>query len=102
MPARSKTAVDPAEPPEPDLRVERRAGRRDAHRERRQAALASGDHPPIPLKMGRPPIDMPKQAVSIRLDADVLAKLRADGAGWQTRANEILRKGLTLKAVRSS
>lgn len=33
-----------------------------------------------------------KQAVSIRLDADVLARLRATGKGWQSRVNEILRR----------
>jgi uncharacterized protein (DUF4415 family) len=33
-----------------------------------------------------------KQAVSIRLDADVLAWLRAKGDGYQTRVNGLLRK----------
>lgn len=33
-----------------------------------------------------------KQAVSIRLDADVLARLRATGKGWQSRVNDILRR----------
>ena len=32
-----------------------------------------------------------KQAVKLRLDPDVLAALRASGAGWQTRVNAILR-----------
>jgi uncharacterized protein (DUF4415 family) len=32
-----------------------------------------------------------KQAVSLRLDADVLAWLKKDGEGYQTRANRILR-----------
>ena len=35
-----------------------------------------------------------RQQVSIRLDADVLAKLKATGPGWQTRVNEILRKAV--------
>jgi uncharacterized protein (DUF4415 family) len=34
--------------------------------------------------------------VSLRLDEDVLAALRAGGSGWQSRANEMLRKGLEL------
>ncbi len=37
-----------------------------------------------------------KDLVSIRLDKDVLATLRAGGSGWQSRANEILRKSLGL------
>ena len=32
-----------------------------------------------------------KQQVTLRLDPDVLAKFRATGPGWQTRANEALR-----------
>jgi uncharacterized protein (DUF4415 family) len=33
-----------------------------------------------------------KEAVSIRLDTDVLAWLKKDGQGYQTRANHILRE----------
>ena len=33
-----------------------------------------------------------KQAVSMRLDADVVAWLKKDGKGYQTRANRILRE----------
>jgi uncharacterized protein (DUF4415 family) len=33
-----------------------------------------------------------KRAVSLRLDADVIAWLKKDGAGYQTRANNILRE----------
>jgi len=33
-----------------------------------------------------------KQAVSLRLDADVIAWLKMDGAGYQTRANQVLRE----------
>jgi uncharacterized protein (DUF4415 family) len=32
-----------------------------------------------------------KQAVSLRLDADVIAWLKKDGDGYQTRANQLLR-----------
>lgn len=39
-----------------------------------------------------------KDLVSLRLDKDVLATLRASGPGWQGRANEMLRKGLGLEA----
>lgn len=37
-----------------------------------------------------------KDLVSLRLDKDVLATLRASGSGWQSRANEMLRKSLGL------
>lgn len=42
-------------------------------------------------KRGRPPVEQPKEKVTIRLDADILASLRASGAGWQTRLNDALR-----------
>lgn len=32
-----------------------------------------------------------KEAVSIRLDFDIVAKLRASGPGWQSRVNDVLR-----------
>ena len=35
-----------------------------------------------------------KTRVTIRLDADVVARLREDGAGWQTRANDALRRAV--------
>jgi uncharacterized protein (DUF4415 family) len=41
---------------------------------------------------GRPRLETPKQAVSIRLDADVLAKFRATGPGWQSRINAVLKR----------
>jgi uncharacterized protein (DUF4415 family) len=40
------------------------------------------------------PLKMPgelKQAISIRLDRDIVAALKASGPGWQTRVNEALR-----------
>jgi uncharacterized protein (DUF4415 family) len=45
---------------------------------------------------GRPKAAMTKEPVKIRLDADVLAALRASGDGWQTRINESLRAALRL------
>ena len=33
-----------------------------------------------------------KESVSIRLDFDVVEKLRASGPGWQSRVNDVLRK----------
>jgi uncharacterized protein (DUF4415 family) len=42
-------------------------------------------------KPGRP-AGSNKQAVSIRLDKDVLEKFRATGPGWQSRINEVLKR----------
>ena len=50
------------------------------------------------VRRGRPPLPNPKQAVKLRLDADVLAAYRKTGAGWQTRINADLRKARKLKA----
>lgn len=41
---------------------------------------------------GRPRLEAPKTQISVRLDPDVLAALRATGPGWQARMNEALRK----------
>ncbi|WP_132033795.1 BrnA antitoxin family protein [Aquabacter spiritensis] len=45
---------------------------------------------------GRPRVDSPKAQISVRLDTDVLAALRASGPGWQARMNDELRKALGL------
>jgi uncharacterized protein (DUF4415 family) len=47
---------------------------------------------------GRPKSDSPKEALSLRLDPDVIAYYRATGPGWQSRINETLRKAAKLKA----
>ncbi len=48
-------------------------------------------------KAGRPPKEKPKRQVTLRLDQDVIAGLRATGPGWQTRVNETLRQSLKRK-----
>lgn len=40
---------------------------------------------------GRPPLATKRAMVSLRVDPDVLAALRASGPGWQTRVNALLR-----------
>ena len=45
---------------------------------------------------GRPRAAATKEPVKLRLDADVLAALRATGDGWQTRINDALRASLVL------
>jgi uncharacterized protein (DUF4415 family) len=48
------------------------------------------------IARGRPKSSTTKEPVKIRLDADVLAALRASGEGWQTRINDTLRASLRL------
>ncbi|WP_339632488.1 BrnA antitoxin family protein [uncultured Sneathiella sp.] len=45
-----------------------------------------------PRPRGRPVSDNPKKQVNMRLDADLLEKLRERGKGWQTEVNEKLRE----------
>lgn len=39
-------------------------------------------------------LDLQAPEVSIRLDGDLAARLRATGPGWETRANDALRRWL--------
>ncbi len=43
------------------------------------------------IRRGRPVRGTAKQRVTLRLDRDVLSRLRDLGPGWQTRANAALR-----------
>lgn len=42
--------------------------------------------------VGGRPAGSIKQAISIRLDADVIAKFKGTGPGWQSRINEALKR----------
>ena len=65
------------------------------------AALADPDARPLTeeewaavqprLRRGRPPSVARKVSTTIRLDADLLAVLKASGPGWQTRINDAVR-----------
>ena len=50
--------------------------------------------------IGRPKLERPKRAINLRLDADIIETFRAEGAGWQTRMNDALRKAAGLKRSR--
>ena len=43
---------------------------------------------------GRPPKEQPKVRLTVRLDADVVARLKQGGRGYQTRINSILRAAM--------
>jgi hypothetical protein len=47
-------------------------------------------------RRGRPRMAHPKEAIKLRLDADLLAHFRASGPGWQTRLNATLRRAARL------
>ncbi|WP_375402733.1 BrnA antitoxin family protein [uncultured Sphingomonas sp.] len=64
-----------------------------------RARPASEMHPPhvvaaLVRKPGRPlgSTTSTRQQVTLRLEREVLTRLRATGPGWQTRVNEALRK----------
>ena len=50
---------------------------------------------------GRPAGSGRKDAVSLRVDRDVLAGFRATGRGWQTRMNDALRAWLETEQTRA-
>ncbi len=50
-------------------------------------------------RVGRPPKNNPKQATTIRLDADIIAAFKEGGKGWQTRINDALREYLGEKGA---
>lgn len=44
---------------------------------------------------GRPKLAQTKVSTTIRIDADVLQHFRAEGRGWQTKINRILRETMS-------
>ena len=44
------------------------------------------------VRMGRPPAEITKERITIRLSRDVVTQFRATGAGWQTRMDAALRQ----------
>jgi len=56
---------------------------------RRKELSAQGRKP-----LGRPPVEKPKVSLSLRLDADVVAGVRASGPGYNGRIEKLLRAAL--------
>ncbi|MBI2253452.1 MAG: BrnA antitoxin family protein [Proteobacteria bacterium] len=50
---------------------------------------------------GRPHAEVTKMPVTIRLDPDVVAAFKKDGAGWQTRIGEVLAQWVSKKMTQS-
>lgn len=80
-PAGASTWVDPDDAPELTDAFFANAEIRDGARLVRRAR-------------GRPRLPDAKRQVTIRLDPDLLDRLRATGPGWQTRLNDALREWL--------
>ncbi len=50
-------------------------------------------------RVGRPPSESPKVALTVRYDADIIEAFKAGGDGWQTRMNHALRDWLKTHRV---
>jgi uncharacterized protein (DUF4415 family) len=66
-------------------------------RDRAEAAFKSATTKPVEPAPAQPaptspPLPGAKEAVTLRIDRDVLAHFQAAGPGWQDRINEALRK----------
>ena len=48
---------------------------------------------------GRPPVEVKRPMLSMRVDPDILEALRATGRGWQTRVNALLREAVEHKRL---
>lgn len=84
--------VDPDDAPElSDELFEKGAwkmGERVVTKQQAQTAIAQT------MRRGRPLAQVKRPMLSIRVDPEVLEKLRASGKGWQTRLNAVLREAV--------
>ena len=67
------------------------------------SSIDTGDIKPLPKAFWSEAVRNPyyrpvKQSTTVRIDADVLAWLRAQGRGYQTRLNRILRDAMLAKS----
>jgi len=61
-------------------------------RDAAEAAFKKATTKPAELPPAKPAIPQAREAVSLRLDREVLDHFQADGPGWQDRINDALRK----------
>jgi uncharacterized protein (DUF4415 family) len=80
--------IDPDDAPEWSDEVFARAEVRKGGKVVREAAGTL-------TKRGRPKLERPKRQVTLRLDQDVIDRLRDSGPGWQSRVNDILKKAVS-------
>lgn len=60
----------------------------------RQVSRAEFQQDLIKRPPGRPPVAVKRPMLSMRVDVEVLARLRASGKGWQTRVNALLKEAV--------
>lgn len=53
---------------------------------------------PNTKRRGRPPVESPKEHVSLRLDPEVLEFFRGQGKGWQSDVERVLRVEMKRRA----
>ena len=80
-----RIALDPDNPELTDEQLAQMRPAREALPPELYAALASRPR-------GRPKAEKRKVEVKLRLDPEILEAFKAQGPGWQTRMNEVLRR----------
>jgi uncharacterized protein (DUF4415 family) len=80
--------VDPDDAPELDDEFFAKATRKVGGKEVTEAEFDAAKK-----RMGRPPLETRKVSLNMRVDPDILEALKATGQGWQTRVNDLLRRG---------
>jgi uncharacterized protein (DUF4415 family) len=87
----STSWVDPDDAPEITADDLRRATHHIAGKEVTRAAFRQdlAERPP-----DRPAMTAKRPMLSMRVDVEVLARLRASGKGWQTRVNALLKEAV--------
>jgi uncharacterized protein (DUF4415 family) len=61
-------------------------------RDAAEAAFKAATTKPLDAPAPKPAVPNAKELVSLRIDRDVLDHFQEDGAGWQDRINDALRK----------
>ncbi|MEO6320361.1 MAG: BrnA antitoxin family protein [Polaromonas sp.] len=84
--AKTSNWVDPDDAPELGAEFFKSAKRMVGGKEVSEAEFQAAKK-----RMGRPPVEVKRPTLSMRIDPDVLEALKASGKGWQTRVNAILR-----------
>lgn len=88
--------IDPDNPP---ILTEEQKARLQALSERPDEEIDYSDIPPLDEKFWKNAVRNPfykptKKTATVRLDADILAWLKSQGKGYQTRMNAILREAM--------
>ena len=85
--------VDLTDPDNPEWTVE------DFKRARGPESLSALELAAFPRTRGRPRIEAPKLAVSLRLNPAVIKHFKAGGRGWQARINATLEAAISSMGI---